>query len=128
MLIRRAYFNLLGLPPTPNEVKAFEKDSDPQAWPKLIDRLLESQHYGERWARHWMDVARFGESFGGEHDYYRANAYHYRDFLIKAFNQDMPFDQFARWQLAGDELAPENPLANMATGFLSAGTFFLSWL
>ena len=123
VLIRRAYFNLLGLPPTPEEVEAFEKDSDPRAWPKLIDRLLESQHYGERWARHWMDVARFGESFGGEHDYLRPNAYHYRDFLIKAFNQDMPFDQFAQWQLAGDELAPEDPLANMATGFLSAGTF-----
>ena len=123
VLIRRAYFNLLGLPPTPKEVAAFENDKDPHAWPKLIDGLLESQHYGERWARHWMDVARFGESFGGEHDYYRANAYHYRDFLIRAFNQDMPFDQFARWQLAGDELAPDNPLANMATGFLSAGTF-----
>lgn len=123
VLIRRAYFNLLGLPPTPEEVEAFENDNDPQAWPKLIDRLLQSKHFGERWARHWMDVARFGESFGGEHDYLRPNAYHYRDFLIKAFNQDMPFDQFARWQLAGDELAPDNPLANMATGFLSAGTF-----
>ena len=123
VLIRRASFNLLGLPPTPEEVTAFESDKDPQAWPKLIDRLLESSHYGERWARHWMDVARFGESFGGEHDYYRPNAYHYRDFLIKAFNQDMPYDQFARWQLAGDELAPDNPLANTATGFLSAGTF-----
>jgi hypothetical protein len=123
VLIRRAYFNLLGLPPSPEEVAAFEQDKDPQAWPKLIDRLLESSHFGERWARHWMDVARFGESFGGEHDYYRPNAYHYRDFLIKAFNEDMPFDQFARWQLAGDELAPGNSLANMATGFLSAGTF-----
>jgi len=123
VLIRRAYFNLLGLPPAPSDVEAFVQDPDPQAWSRLVDRVLESRHYGERWARHWMDVARFGESHGGEHDYLRSNAYHYRDFLIRAFNADMPFDQFARWQLAGDELAPDNPLAMMATGFLSAGTF-----
>ncbi|MFM7974632.1 MAG: DUF1549 domain-containing protein, partial [Pirellula sp.] len=75
------------------------------------------------WARHWMDIARFAESFGYEQDYDRPNAYHYRDFLIRAFNQDMPFDQFAQWQLAGDELAPKDPLAWMATGFLGAGAF-----
>ncbi|WP_197443922.1 DUF1549 domain-containing protein [Maioricimonas rarisocia] len=122
-LIRRAYFDLIGLPPTPEEVEQFVSDTDPHAWSKLIDRLLDSEHYGERWARHWMDVARFAESHGYEQDYDRPHAYHYRDFLIKALNADMPFDQFVRWQLAGDELAPDEPLAMMATGFLGAGAF-----
>ena len=122
-LIRRACFDLIGLPPSPEEVEQFVNDPDPQAWPKLIDRLLDSEHYGERWARHWMDVARFAESHGYEQDYDRPHAYHYRDFLIQAFNADMPFDQFVRWQLAGDELAPDDPLAMMATGFLGAGAF-----
>lgn len=123
VLIRRAYFDLLGLPPTPEQVDAFVNDPDKEAWPKLIDELLESPHYGERWARHWMDVARFAESHGYEQDYDRKFAYHYRDFLIKALNDDLPYDEFVRWQLAGDELAPENPLATMATGFLGAGVF-----
>lgn len=123
VLIRRAYLDLLGLPPTPEEIAAFVADPDPQAYEKLIDRLLDSPHYGERWARHWMDVARFAESHGYEQDYDRPNAYHYRDFLIKAFNADMPYDRFVRWQLAGDELAPDDPLALMATGFLGAGAF-----
>lgn len=123
VLIRRAWFDLTGLPPSPAEVKAFVADPDPQAWSKLLDRLLDSPQYGERWARHWMDVARFAESHGYEQDYDRPNAYHYRDFLIRALNQDMPYDQFVHWQLAGDELAPENPLAMMATGFLGAGAF-----
>ena len=122
-LLRRAYFDLLGLPPTPEEVDAFLNDQDPDAWPKLLDRLLESPQYGERWARHWMDVARFAESHGYEQDYDRPHAYHYRDFLIKALNQDLPYDQFVQWQLAGDEVAPDNPLAMMATGFLGAGAF-----
>ncbi|MBW3595781.1 MAG: PSD1 and planctomycete cytochrome C domain-containing protein [Planctomycetes bacterium] len=122
-LIRRAYFDLLGLPPTPAEVEAFINDADPQAYEKLIDRLLQSPHYGERWARHWLDVARFAESHGYEQDYDRPHAYHYRDFVIQALNADMPYDQFVRWQLAGDELAPEDPLAMMATGFLGAGPF-----
>ena len=122
-LIRRAYFDLLGLPPTPEQIEAFITDSDPQAWEKLIDDLLKSDHYGERWARHWMDVARFAESSGFEHDSNRPFAYHYRDFLIRAFNDDMPYDQFVRWQLAGDELAPDDPLAMRATGFLGAGVF-----
>jgi len=122
-LIRRASLDLLGLPPTPAEVEAFVNDPDPDAYPRLIDRLLESPHYGERWARHWMDVARFAESTGFEHDYDRPTAYHYRDFLISAFNEDHPWDQMVRWQLAGDELAPEEPLAWMATGFLAAGVF-----
>ena len=123
VLIRRAYFGLLGLPPTPEQVDQFVSDPDPDAWPKLVDRLLESPQYGERWARHWIDVARFAESHGYEQDYDRPNAYHYRDFLIQAFNNDLPYDKFVQWQLAGDELAPENPLAMMATGFLGAGAF-----
>ena len=102
VLIRRAYFDLLGLPPTPEQVEAFVNDPDEEAWPKLIDELLESTHYGERWARHWLDVARFAESHGYEQDYDRKFAYHYRDFLIKALNDDLPYDDFVRWQLAGD--------------------------
>lgn len=121
--IRRAYFDLIGLPPTPAEVDEFLADQSPQAYENLIDRLLASPHYGERWARHWLDIARFAESHGFEHDYDRNFAYHYRDFVIKALNQDMPYDQFVKWQLAGDEMAPENPLALMATGFLGAGVF-----
>lgn len=121
--IRRAYFDLIGLPPTPAEVEEFLADQSPQAYENLIDRLLASPHYGERWARHWLDIARFAESHGFEHDYDRNFAYHYRDFVIKALNQNMPYDQFVKWQLAGDELAPDNPLALMATGFLGAGVF-----
>jgi hypothetical protein len=120
-LIRRATFDLTGLPPTPEEVEAFVKDNDPAAYDKLLDRLLASPRYGERWARHWLDLARFAESHGFEHDYDRPNAYFYRDFVIKALNMDMPYDRFVRLQLAGDELEPDNPLALMATGFLAAG-------
>jgi mono/diheme cytochrome c family protein len=122
-LIRRAYFDLIGMPPTPAEVQSFLNDDDPQAYSRLIDRLLASEHFGERWARHWLDVARFAESHGFEQDYDRPYAYHFRDFVIQAFNQDMPYDRFVRWQLAGDEIAPGNPQALMATGFLGAGVF-----
>ena len=122
-LIRRAYLDLLGLPPAPSEVDAFVNDTSAGAWEGLIDQLLESPHYGERWARHWMDIVRFAESYGFESDYDRPYAYRYRDFLIQALNQDMPYDQFVRWQLAGDELAPDSPPALAATGFLGAGAF-----
>ncbi len=122
-LIRRAYFDLIGLPPTPEEVKAFLDDKSPDAFEKVIDHLLSLPQFGERWARHWMDPARYAESHGFEHDYFRPNAYHYRDFLIKAINANMPYKQFVEWQIAGDELAPEDPLALMATGFLGAGVF-----
>jgi hypothetical protein len=125
-LVRRAYLDLTGLPPTPEEVDAFLEDQHEDAFERLIDRLLASPHYGERWARYWLDVARFAESHGFEQDYDRPNAYHYRDFVIKAFNGDMPYDQFVRWQIAGDELAPsaeDEPLAWMATGILGAGAF-----
>mgnify|MGYP002628099241 FL=1 len=117
--IRRAYLSLIGLPPTPAQLAAAL--SKPHA--QLIDELLASPHYGERWARHWLDAARFAESHGFEQDYNRKFAFHYRDFVIKALNSDMPWDQFVRWQLAGDEIAPDNPLAMMATGFLGAGVF-----
>ena len=122
-LIRRAYLDLLGLPPSPERVEEFAFDSDPDAFERLVEELLESPHYGERWARHWMDVARFAESYGFEEDYDRPYAYHYRDFLIKAFNRDMPYDRFVSLQVAGDELEPENPLGLMATGFMGAGAF-----
>jgi mono/diheme cytochrome c family protein len=122
-LIRRAYFGLLGLPPTPEQVDRFVADKDPHAYEKMVDDLLGSEHHGERWARHWMDVARFAESFGYEQDYDRPHAYHYRDFLIKAINQDMPYDQFMTWQIAGDEVAPDETLAMMATGFMGGGAF-----
>jgi mono/diheme cytochrome c family protein len=122
-LIRRIYLDVVGLPPTPEEVQAFVEDKDPDAYEKLVDKLLASPHFGERWARHWLDVARFAESHGFEQDYDRPFAFHYRDFVIRALNEDMPFDQFVRWQLAGDEFAPDNPLAMMATGFLGAGVF-----
>jgi hypothetical protein len=122
-LIRRAYFDLLGLPPKPAEVEAFVTDADPDAYSKLLDRLLSNAHFGERWGRYWLDTARFAESHGFEQDYDRPHAYHFRDFVIEALNADMPYDQFVRWQIAGDELAPENPLALKATGFLGAGVF-----
>jgi hypothetical protein len=120
-LIRRAYFDLLGLPPSPREVEDFVNDPAPDAYEKLLDRLLASPHHGERWARHWLDLARFAESHGFEHDYDRPSAYHYRDFVIQAFNEDLPFDTFVKWQVAGDELAPDDNRALKATGFLAAG-------
>src|SRR5260370_680635 len=87
----------------------------------MIDGPLASPPFGERWARHWLDLARFAESHGFEHDYDRPTAYPYRDFVIKALNQDLPYDRFVQWQIAGDELEPDNPLALTATGFLGAG-------
>ena len=122
-LIRRATFDLTGLPPSPEEVKAFLADDQLDAYPRLIRALLAKRQYGERWARHWLDVARYAESHGFEHDYDRPNAYHYRDFLIKALNDDIPWTTMVQWQLAGDEVAPENPMAMMATGFLGAGVY-----
>jgi len=122
-LIRRVTLDLIGIPPEPMEVESYLSSAEPDRYERLIDRLLASPGFGERWGRHWLDVARFAESFGFEHDYDRPNAYHYRDFVIKALNMDMPYDQFVSWQLAGDEIAPADPLAMMATGFLGAGVF-----
>ncbi|HYH64361.1 MAG TPA: DUF1549 domain-containing protein, partial [Urbifossiella sp.] len=116
VLLRRVHLDLVGLPPTPEQVDAFEKDHSPAAYEKVVDELLASPAYGERQARHWLDLVRFAESHGFEHDYDRPTAYHYRDFVIKALNQDLPFDTFAKWQLAGDEL--DDMLANVGTTFL----------
>ncbi len=115
-LIRRAYLDVIGLPPTPEEVGTFVADKDPKAYEKLIDRLLASPRFGERWARHWLDVVRFAESDGFEMNRARANAWPYRDYVIKAFNDDKPYDQFIREQLAGDAFG-----ADAATGFLVGG-------
>ena len=122
-LVRRAFLDLTGLPPAAEDIASHSSPSSQTSYESLIDQLLASPAFGERWARHWLDVARFAESSGFEHDYDRPNAYHYRDFVIKALNSDMPYDQFVRWQLAGDEFAPGDPLALMATGFLGAGVF-----
>jgi hypothetical protein len=116
-LIRRATFDLLGLPPTPAEVDAFVSDPSAGAWEKVIDRLLTSPHYGERWGRHWLDLARFAESNGFEFDEVRPDAWRYRDYVIRAFNADKPFTRFIEEQLAGDELYPNDPDALVATAF-----------
>jgi hypothetical protein len=161
-LIRRVYFDLIGLPPTPDEVESFVREcsaeqalsvkpwalgTDPRAvktssksnglplrpnaqrltpggaYERLVDRLLASPHYGERWGRHWLDVARYADSDGQESDADRPTAHHYRDFVIRALNEDLPYDTFVRWQLAGDEYEPDNPLAVAATGFVVAGPY-----
>lgn len=116
-LIRRVSLDLVGLPPTPEEIDAFVSDSSANAWEKVIDRLLASPHYGERWGRHWLDLARYAESNGYEFDEVRPDAWRYRDYVIQAFNDDKPYDRFIKEQLAGDELFPDDPLALVATGF-----------
>ena len=120
-LARRAFIDLIGIPPTIDQLNEFKSDRSPDAYEKMIDRLLDSPHYGERWARHWLDVARYAESHGYEQDYDRPTAYPFRDFVIKALNQNLPYDTFLKWQIAGDEISPENPDAWFATGFLAAG-------
>ncbi len=120
-LIRRAAYSLTGLPPSPAEVAAFTNDRSPNAWAKVIDRLLASPRYGERWARHWLDVVRYGETDGGEHNRERPNSWPYRDYVIDAFNSDTPYNQFVREQIAGDILSPNDPSKIAATGFLVAG-------
>jgi hypothetical protein len=116
-LLRRATFDLTGLPPTPEEVDAFLNDQSANAFEKVIDRLLLSPHYGERWARHWLDLARYAESEGFKADETRPNVWRYRDYVIKSFNDDKPYDRFLMEQIAGDELWPDNPDALVATGF-----------
>src|SRR5439155_5138245 len=115
-LIRRLSFDLIGLPPTPEETTAFLADKKPYAYERLVERLLASPRYGERWARHWLDVARFAETTGFEVNTPRSNAWPYRDYVIRAFNDDMPYDQFIRDQLAGDLFGED-----AATGFLVGG-------
>src|SRR5690606_9984420 len=115
-LLRRAKFDLHGLPPSPEEVRQFVDDPAPDAYERLIDRLLAAPEYGERWARHWLDVVRFAESTGYETNVLRPNAWPYRDYVIDAFNRDMPYTQFITEQLAGDVVG-----ADVATSFLVAG-------
>ncbi len=120
-LIRRLSFDLMGLPPTPDEIHAFLEDKSANAYENLVDRLLASPHYGEHWARHWLDVIRFGESNGFEYDQPRNNAWPYRNWVINSLNNDLPYDEFVRLQLAGDVLRPKSIDAAAAVGFLVAG-------
>jgi hypothetical protein len=122
-LIRRLAFDLTGLPPSPEEVDAFLADGSAGAYERVVDRYLASPQYGVRWARWWLDLARFGESDGFEFDGFRPNAWRYRDWVVDALNRDLPYDKFARLQLAGDVLRPDEPGATEATGFLVAGAF-----
>jgi hypothetical protein len=122
-LIRRATFDLHGLPPTPAEVAAFVADPSSDAYEKLVDRLLASPRYGERYARHWLDLVRYADSDGFRQDAYRPNAWMYRDWVIGAFNADLPYDRFVTLQLAGDEVAPDSPDARVATGYLRHGMY-----
>jgi len=116
-LVRRAYFDLIGLPPTPEEVEEFLSDDSPDAFARLVDRLLDSPHYGERWGRHWLDLARYADSNGFKSDETRPNAWRYRDYVIRSLNDDKPYDRFVAEQIAGDELWPNNPDARIATAF-----------
>ena len=130
-LIRRLTFDVIGLPPTPEEVDAFVQEwntaetaqTTHAVLAKLVDRLLASPHYGERWGRHWLDVVRFAESDGYRLDSFRPHAYRYRDYVIKSFNDDKPYDQFVREQIAGDELYPDSPDALVAIGYLTHGIY-----
>ena len=116
VLVRRIKLNLLGLPPTPEEVRAFVDDPDPDAYEKLVDSTLASPRYGERWARHWLDIVRYGESEGYEKNKLRPGAWPFRDYVIDSFNDDKPYDQFVREQIAGDQIG-----ASVATSFLVGG-------
>ncbi|MFM8219973.1 MAG: DUF1549 domain-containing protein, partial [Planctomycetaceae bacterium] len=125
-LLRRVTFNLTGLPPTPAEIAAFLADDQPGAWDRVIDRLLESEGYGERWGRHWLDVARYADTAGDGADYPVREAYRYRDWVVRAVRRDLPFAEFIRLQLAGDILATSRPAEDYAdcvtaTGFLAVG-------
>ncbi len=120
-LIRRLSYNLRGLPPDPTEVDAFVSDRSPRAYERLVDRLLASPRYGERWGRHWLDVVHYGESHGYDKDKARRHSWPYRDYVIRSFNQDKPYKRFIREQLAGDILWPTHPEGLIATGFIAAG-------
>jgi mono/diheme cytochrome c family protein len=120
-LLRRVTLDLTGLPPTPDEINAFVNDDSPDAYEKVVDRLLNSPRYGERWAQHWLDVARFAETNGFELDQDRPQAWRYRDYVVKAFNEDKPYDRFILEQIAGDELDPDSFELRVATGFLRGG-------
>lgn len=120
-LIRRMTYDLTGLPPTADEIVAFVKDTDADAFDKVLERLLASPRYGEHWGRHWLDVVRYSDTSGYSNDYERPNAWRYRDYVIRSFNTDKPFDRFVVEQLAGDELEPNDPEMRVAVGFLRMG-------
>ena len=120
-LLRRVHFDLLGLPPAPEEVERFAQDDRPDAYERLVDRLLASPHHGERWGRHWLDVVRYADTGGFESDYTYPNAWRYRDYVIRSFNADKPFDRFVREQVAGDEIWPDDPEAVAATALYCIG-------
>ncbi len=122
-LIRRAYFDIIGLPPTPAQIDDFVRNDSPNAWEQLVDQLLASPHYGEHWARHWLDVVRYAESDGWNQDAYRPHIHRYRDYVVKSFNSDRPWPQFVQQQLAGDEMPDDNPENLAATGFLRLGIY-----
>jgi hypothetical protein len=122
-LIRRLTYDLVGLPPTPEEVDAFVADEDPQAYERLVDRLLASPHYGERWGRHWLDVVRFGESKGYERNVIIDNAWPFRDYVIRSLNEDKPMDRFIREHLAGDVFGKDDPEVELGSAFLVAGPY-----
>ena len=113
--------DLIGLPPSPEETDAYMKDTAPGAWERLIDKLLASPHYGERWGRHWLDAARYADSSGYENDTDQPNMWRYRDYVIKAFNEDKPYNTFIKEQIAGDEIPNRTDDSLIATGFLRAG-------
>ncbi len=121
VLIRRLYYDLTSLPPSPEEIEAFVADEDPQAYEKLVDKLLASERYGERWARHWLDVVHYGDTHGYDKDQLRPNAWPYRDYVIRAFNEDKPYARFVQEQVAGDVLWPDTTDGVVATGFIAAG-------
>jgi len=120
-LLRRVYFDLTGLPPTPAQMAKFLADKSPTAYAKVVDELLASSAYGERWGQHWLDVVRFAESDGFEYDTHRPDAWRYRDYVIHSFNSDKPYDEFIREQLAGDEINPKNEVMRIASGFQRLG-------
>jgi hypothetical protein len=120
-LLRRAYMDLIGLPPTPEEIDAYMKDTASGAWERLIDKLLASPHYGERWGRHWLDAARYADSSGYENDTDQPNLFRYRDYVIKSFNDDKPYNTFIKEQIAGDEIPNRTDDSLIATGFLRLG-------
>ncbi|NND33831.1 MAG: DUF1549 domain-containing protein, partial [Saprospiraceae bacterium] len=120
-LVKRVYYDLLGLPPTKEQIDAFVNDGKADSYERLIDQLIASPHYGEEWARHWLDVVRYSDSDGFSNDYLRPNAWRYRDYVVRSFNSGKPYDQFLLEQLAGDEMDPEDPEMLIATGFLRMG-------
>ena len=120
-LIRRLTYDLIGLPPTPSQVESFARDPDPLAYEKLVDRLLDSKHYGERWARHWLDVVKYADTCGYDKDKLRPNAWPYRDYVIRSLNEDKPYWRFVQEQIAGDVLFPGQPDGILGLGFIAAG-------